>query len=143
MPRTDPYRAYSFLVEIDSIRQAGFSECSGFGSSVDPTEYREGNEVPLTARKLPGMTKFTNITLKWGLTDSRELFDWYTDITKGKIQRKNGSIVLMDTDGKTEKIRWNFTDGWLCKWDGPDFNATSNAVAVQTMEICHEGITQV
>ena len=50
MPRTDPYRAYSFLVEIDSIRQAGFSECSGFGSSVDPTEYREGNEVPLTAR---------------------------------------------------------------------------------------------
>ena len=119
MPRTDPYRTYSFLVEIDSIRQAGFSECSGFGSSVDPTEYREGNEVPLTARKLPGMTKFTNITLKWGLTDSRELFDWYSDITKGKIQRKNGSIVLMDTDGKTEKIRWNFTDGWLCKWDGP------------------------
>lgn len=142
MPRTDPYRAYSFLVEIDGIRQAGFSECSGFGSSVDPTEYREGNEVPLTARKLPAMTKFTNITLKWGLTDSRELFDWYTDITKGKIQRKNGSIVLMDTDGKTEKIRWNFTDGWLCKWTGPDFNATSNAVAVQTMEICHEGITQ-
>jgi len=143
MPRTDPYRAYSFLVEIDGIRQAGFSECNGFGSSVDPTEYREGNEVPLTARKLPGLTKFTNITLKWGLTDSRELFDWYTDITKGKIQRKNGSIVLMDTDGKTEKIRWNFTDGWLCKWDGPDFNATSNAISVQTMEICHEGITQV
>ena len=143
MPRTDPYRSYSFLVEIDSIRQAGFSECSGFGSSVDPTEYREGNEVPLTARKLPGLTKFTNITLKWGLTDSRELFDWYTDITKGKIQRKNGSIVLMDTDGKTEKIRWNFTDGWLCKWDGPDFNGANNAIAVQTMEICHEGVTQV
>ena len=67
----------------------------------------------------------------------------HLDITKGKIQRKNGSVVLMDTDGKTEKIRWNFTDGWVCKWEGPAFNATSNAVAVQTMEICHEGITQV
>lgn len=143
MARTDPYRAYSFLVEIDGIQQAGFSECGGIGSSVDPTEYREGNEVPLTVRKLPSMTKFTNITLKWGLTDSRELFNWYSDITKGKIQRKNGSIVLMDTDGITEKIRWNFTDGWVCKWEGPAFNATSNTVAVQTMEICHEGITQV
>src|SRR3954466_14372458 len=111
MPRVDPYRNYSFLVEIGGITQAGFSECTGFGSSVDPTEYREGNETALTVRKLPGMTKFTNITLKWGLTDSRELFDWYTDITKGKIERKNGSIVLMDTDGVTEKIRWNFYEG--------------------------------
>jgi len=143
MPRVDPYRNYSFRVEIDGITQAGFSECTGFGSSVDPTEYREGNEVPLTVRRLPGLTKHTNITLKWGITDSRDMFDWYSDITKGKIQRKNGSIVLMDTDGKTEKIRWNFTDGWPCKWDGPDFNAKSSDVGIQTMEICHEGLTQV
>jgi len=142
MPRVDPFRNYSFLVEIDGIRQAGFSECTGFGSSVDPTEYREGNETALTVRKLPGLTKFTNITLKWGLTDSRELFDWYTDITKGKIERKNGSIVLMDTDGVTEKIRWNFYEGWPCKWDGPDFNAKGTDVAIQTLEICHERIEQ-
>lgn len=141
MPRVDPYRNYSFLVEIGGIRQAGFSECTGFGSSVDPTEYREGNEV-MTVRKLPGMTKYTNITLKWGLTDSHELFDWYTDITKGKIERKNGSIVLMDTDGTTEKVRWNFYEGWPCKWDGPDFNAKGTDVAIQTLEICHERIEQ-
>jgi phage tail-like protein len=141
MPRVDPYRNYSFLVEIDGITQAGFSECSGFGSSVDPIEYREGNET-MTVRKLPGMTKYTDITLKWGLTDSRELFDWYTDITKGKIQRKNGSIVVMDTDGTTEKVRWNFHDGWPTKWDGPDFNAKSAEIAVQTMVIAHEGIVE-
>jgi phage tail-like protein len=143
MPRVDPYRNYSFLVEVDGITQAGFAECTGFGANTDPIEYREGNEKPLTVRKLPGLTKYSNITLKWGITDSRDLYDWYTDITKGKIERKNGSIVLRDTDGMTEKIRWNFTDGWPCKWDGPDFNAKGTDAAIQTMEICHEGITQV
>jgi phage tail-like protein len=143
MPRVDPYRNYSFLVEIGGINQAGFAECTGFGANTDPIEYREGNEKPLTVRKLPGLTKYTNITLKWGITDSRDLYDWYIDITKGKIERKDGFIVLMDTDGITEKIRWAFTDGWPCKWDGPDFNAKGTDVAIQTMEICHEGITQV
>jgi phage tail-like protein len=139
MPRVDPYRNYSFLVEIGGITQAGFSECTGFGSSNDPIEYREGNE-PLTNRKLPGLTKYNNITLKWGLTDSRELFDWYVDITKGKIERKDGSVVVMDTDGVTEKVRWNFYDGWPTKWDGPDFNAKGTDVAIETLEIAHERI---
>ena len=137
MPRVDPYRNYSFLVEIDGITQAGFAECTGFGSSVDPIEYREGNETQ-TVRKLPSMTKHNNITLKWGLTDSRELFDWYVDITKGKIDRRNGSIVVMDTDGTTEAVRWNFYDGWPAKWDGADFNAKGTDVAIETLEIAHE-----
>jgi phage tail-like protein len=137
MPRVDPYRNYPFQVEIDGLTLGGFSECTGFGSSVDPTEYREGNEVP-TVRKLPGMTKYTNITLKFGLTDSRVLYDWYTDITKGKIERKNGSIVVMDTDGVTEKVRWNFYEGWPTKYDGPDFNAKGTDVAIETFEIVHE-----
>jgi phage tail-like protein len=137
MPRVDPYRNYPFQVEIDGLTLGGFSECTGFGSSVDPTEYREGNEVP-TVRKLPGMTKYTNITLKFGLTDSRVLYDWYTDITKGKIERKNGSIVVMDTDGVTEKVRWNFYEGWPTKYDGPDFNAKGTDVAIETFEIAHE-----
>jgi phage tail-like protein len=138
MPRVDPYRNYNFLVEIDGITQAGFAECTGFASNNDPTEYREGNEAP-TVRKLPGMTKYANITLKWGLTDSDELFKWYIDITKGKIQRKNGSIVVMDVDG-TEKIRWNFYEGWPTKWDGPDLNAKGTDVSIETLEIAHERI---
>ena len=72
--KADPYRGYNFLVEIDGITQAGFSDCSGFGSSNDPIEYREGGENT-TVRKLPGMTKHMNVTLKWGLTTSRELYD--------------------------------------------------------------------
>jgi phage tail-like protein len=134
----DPYRNFNFLVEIDGITQARFTDCTGFGSSTDPIEYREGGENT-TVRKLPGLTKHTNITLKWGLTDSVELYNWYRDIVKGKIKRKNGSIVLLDLDGM-EKLRWNFYNGWPTKWDGPDFSAKGTDVAIETLEIAHEGI---
>ena len=141
--RVDPLRNFNFLVEIDGITQAGFQDCSGFGASTDPIEYREGNENPgrdpITVRKLPGMTKYNNITLKWGLTDSTELYDWYRDITKGMDVRKNGSIIVLDTQGQ-EKLRWNFRNGWPTKWDGPDFTSKGNDVAIETLEIAHEGI---
>jgi phage tail-like protein len=136
--RVDPYRNFSFLVEIDGVTQAGFSDCSGFGSSTDPIEYREGGENK-TVRKLPGLTKHTNITLKWGLTDSKELYNWYRDVVNGTIQRKNGSIIVLDLEGD-EKVRWNFFSGWPTKWDGPDFTAKGNDVAIETLEIVHEGI---
>lgn len=136
--RVDPYRNFSFLVEIDGITQAGFSDASGFGASTDPIEYREGGETK-TVRKLPGITKYTNITLKWGLTDSRELYDWYKDVVNGKIERKSGSIILLDLEGN-EKVRWNFFDAWPTKWDGPDFTAKGNDVAVETLELVHERV---
>src|SRR2546423_1450774 len=104
--RVDPYRNFNFLVEIEQITQAGFSDCSGFGASNDPIEYREGGENT-TVRKLPGMTKYTNITLKRGLTDNHDLWDWFNNIVQGKIDRRSGSIVVLDLDG-TEKVRWNF-----------------------------------
>ena len=136
--RVDPYRNFSFLVEIDGITQAGFSDCSGFGANTDPIEYREGGETK-TVRKLPGLTKYTNITLKWGLTDSRELYDWYKDVVNGKIERKSGSIILLDLEGN-EAMRWNFFEAWPTKWDGPDFTAKGNDVAIETLEIAHERV---
>lgn len=134
--RVDPYRNYNFLVEIDGITQAGFSDCTGFGASTDPIEYREGGQAP-GPRKLPGQTKYPNITLKWGLTDSRELYDWYLDVTKGIIERKNGSIILNDLQG-TEVMRWNFFDAWPTKWDGTDFSAKGTDVAIETLELAIE-----
>jgi phage tail-like protein len=146
--RVDPYRNFNFLVEIDGITQAGFMDCSGFGANTDPIEYREGNENPgtdpKTMRKLPGMTKYNNITLKWGLTDSKELYEWYRDVSKGKDLvknklRKSGSIIVLDLEGQ-EKVRWNFKNAWPTKWDGSDFTSKGNDVAVETLEIAHEGI---
>lgn len=136
--RKDPYRSYNFLVELDGITRAGFRECSGLDAGQDPIDYREGTD-PLTARKLPGLNKYSNISLKWGMTDDAELWEWRKKAIDGKIERKNGSIVLMD-DTSTEVMRWNFREGWPTKWTGPSFNATGNEVAIETLEIVHEGV---
>jgi len=136
--RVDPYGNFSFLVEIDGIARAAFQEASGFDSTIDVVEHREGGDNT-TTRKLPGMTKYSNIVLKWGLTGDRELYDWHRDAVKGKVVRKNGSIVVLDRAGN-ETVRWNFFSAWPSKWDGPDFNAEGNDVAVETLELAHEGI---
>ena len=136
--RTDPYGGYNFLVEIDGITQAGFQEVSGLDASTDATDYREGTD-PTHTRKLPGLNKFTAITLKRGITDSDELWKWRATVIDGNVQRRNGSIILMDQTGQ-EKLRWNFFNAWPSKWTGPSLNATSSAVAVETLEITHEEI---
>ena len=136
--RRDPYRGFNFLVELDGITRAGFREASGLDTSSDVVEYREGNEG-FTARQLAGMTKYSNITLKWGLTDDAELWEWRQRATEREVQRKNGSIVVLDEAGN-EKVRWNFRHAWPVKWTGPSFNATSNDVAIETLEIAHEGV---
>ncbi|HUK35605.1 MAG TPA: phage tail protein [Vicinamibacterales bacterium] len=136
--RVDPYRNFNFRVEIDGIQQAGFAECSGFGSTKEPIEYREGKDGT-TVSKLPGLTKYNNIVLKWGLTDSAELYKWYDDVTKGNIVRKNGSIVVTNLDG-SDGPRWNFYQGWPTKWDGSALNAKGTDAAIETLEIAHEKI---
>jgi phage tail-like protein len=136
--RTDPYGGYNFLVEIDGITQAGFQEVSGLDSTTDAMDYREGND-PNHPRKLPGLNKFSAITLKRGITDSDELWKWRATVVNGKTVRKNGSIILLDDRGQ-EKLRWNFFDAWPSKWTGPSLSASSTAVAVETLEITHESM---
>jgi phage tail-like protein len=132
----DPYRGYRFRIELDGVERGGFQECSGLDFSQDPIEYREGPD-PLYPRKLPGLTKYSNLTLKWGITKDEELWDWRDRALNGTIERKNGSIILVDDEGN-DKTRWNFEAGWPAKWTGPTFNATANEVAVETLEIALE-----
>ena len=136
--RVDPYRNFRFLVEIDGIVQAGFSDCSGFGSNLEVVEYREGGDTA-TVRKLPGKVSYPDITLKWGVTDSRELYDWHRTAVNGEIQRKNGSIILQDDRGQ-EKIRWNFFNAWPSKYAGPECNAKGNDVAIDTLTVSCEKV---
>ena len=134
--RTDPYRAFNFLVEIDGITQAGFRECSGLDVTTDAVDYREGSD-PNHVRKLPGLNIYSPLTLTRGVTDSAELWNWRQTVIDGKAARKNGSIILLDDSGG-EKLRWNFINAWPSKWTGPSFNATDNSVAVETLEITLE-----
>lgn len=137
----DPYGNFNFLLEIDGIGQGAFQECSGFDSTIDVIEHREGGENT-TLRKLPGLTKYSNISLKWGMTEDRDLYDWHRKVVLGEIERKNGSIVLLDRKGE-EVARWNFVRAWPTKWDGPDLNAEGNDVAIENLELAHEGVERV
>jgi phage tail-like protein len=139
--RKDPYRNHRFLVEIDGIVQAGFSECSGFGSSIEVVEYREGGD-PTTVRKLAGKVSYPDIMLKWGVTDSRELYDWHLSAVNGQVQRKNGSIILLDDLGQ-EKVRWNFFNAWPSKYDAPDLSAKGNDVSIDSLTVSCERIERV
>lgn len=136
--RIDPYAGFNFLVDIDGITRAAFSECSGLSTDTDPIEYRDGSE-DITVRKIPGLKKFANISLKRGMTKDMELWKWRKTVLDGVTERKEGSIVLLD-EARKPALRWNFKEGWPTKWEGPSVNATGNEVAVETLEIAHEGL---
>lgn len=141
--RTDPYRNFKFRVELDGITQAGFNECSFGDSSVEVVEYREGTDSPFP-RKLSGQSKYSNVTLKWGVTDSTELSDWFQDIVeKGALdQRKAVAITLVDEQG-SDKSRWELENCWPTKYDPTDLNAKGNDVAIDTLELVTEGYKRV
>ncbi len=141
--RNDPYRGSRYLVEIDGIVQAGFSEATIPDSSQDPIEYREGNEVP-TVRKIPGLVKYGNISLKWGITDNLELYEWRKLVEDGKMEkaRRNIAIILLDEEANP-KSRWEFEEAWPTKYDAPDLNATGSDIAIENLEIAHEKMTRV
>jgi phage tail-like protein len=135
MARVEPFTNFNFTVEIDSIKRAEFHECTGFNSSVDVIEHREGGAIsPL---KLAGPTKYANITLRRGVTDDRDLYTWHLEAAAGNVQRKNGSIVVRDRQGK-ETARWNFFDAWPVRWAGPALNAEGNDVAIEEFELAVE-----
>lgn len=136
--RADPYAQYNFRVEIDGVTCAAFTEVGGLTTEQDVIEYREGNESA-TVRKLPGLRKYSNITLKRGFTKDRELWEWRKTTINGATKRRTGSIVLQD-EGREEALRWNFYEGWICKWEGPALNSTTNEAAIESLEICHEGL---
>ena len=136
--RNDPYSAFNFVLELDGVDAAGFSECGGLSTESDVVEYRNGDE-DITVRKLPGLKKFTNITLKRGFTQSKDLWEWRKTVIDGKTERKGGAIVLLD-EAREEALRWTFREGWLSKWEGPSLNAKNNEVAIESLEIAVEGL---
>jgi phage tail-like protein len=136
--RVDPYKGFRFRVEIDGIQQAGFTECSAVGSHLEVVEYREGGEAA-TVRKLLGKASYPDITLKWGTTDSHELYDWHLAAVRGDVTRKTGSVVQLDDTG-TEKVRWHFYQAWPSKWDGPTYSGKGNDVSIQTLTLTCERI---
>jgi len=143
MARHDPLRNFRFRLEIDGIQQAGFSEVAIGETTTDAVDYREGSD-PAHVRKLSGLTKYGNITLKWGVTDSLELFNWHKAIVAGQIQknRKQVAIVVVDEAG-SDKARFVVSEAWPLKYDPSDLNAKGNEVLIEVLELANEGIERV
>ncbi len=137
MARPDPYRNFNFRVEIAGVQIAGFSECSGLSSEVDVVEYREGSD--LAVRKLPGLAKFGDITLKRGIIKTNELQSWHRELLNGVPDRRDGVVILLD-EQRNEVVRWKFFNAFPRKWVGPSLKGDGNEVAIETLELCCEGL---
>ncbi len=135
--RKDPLPRFNFRVEIDGIAVASFAEVSGLESETSVIDYRTGDSR--VTRKLPGLTKYANIVLRRGMTLDLALWQWRKTVVEGRAERRNGSIILSDEAGK-DMLRINFFGGWPCKWEGPALNAKTSEVAIETLEIAHEGL---
>ena len=143
MARQDPLRNYRFRVEIDGIQAGGFSEVFIEPTTTDVIEYREGNS-PSHVRKLPGLTKFGNVTLKRGVSVSLELFNWHLQVVRGEISsaRRNVVIVVLDDSGQ-DVARFQLSDAWPVKYDPGDLNAKGNEVFIESLELANEGLERV
>jgi phage tail-like protein len=138
--RNDPYRGYNFILEIDNVPKGAFSEVGGLTADGDSVDYREGTDIQPNVRKLSGLRKFVNITLKRGYTQDKSLWQWYVNVMNGVDDRRNVSIVLLN-ERREAVLRWHAENAWINKIEGPSLKASSNDVAMESLELVHEGLT--
>jgi phage tail-like protein len=117
---------------------AGFSECGGLEMSLDVEEFKEGGNNGASLR-FPTRVKWTNLKLKRGLTDSDDLWLWHFEFVQGTVKRHDGLITLQDEQQNAVKT-WSFRRGLPVKWTGPALNAAQGQVAIEELEIAHEGL---
>ena len=140
--RDDPYAAYNFQVIVTNISNDGkavsgsFSEVSGLEVEIPPIMYRNGSEE-IRHRKIPGLEKVTDITLKRGITGHVDFWKWILEGINGKVHRTSGAIALLD-ENRQEVMRWNFKRAWPTKFTGPTLHAGNNEIAMETLVICTE-----
>lgn len=136
----DPYKVFSFIVEINGTQVGGFADVAGLEVRTEVDEHREGG-VNDYVHKLAKETRYPNLTLRRGITDASGLWDWHKDVVNGFIRRKTLSVVLLDAQ-RREKWRWVFADAYPVKWSGTDLNAANNTVLVESVEFAHHGMTK-
>jgi len=137
--RQDPYLDFNFLVEIDSVTVAGFSEADLPEGRIEAVAYREGSDKTSAARLLPGRVEYGPLVLRRGFNGDGQLFQWWQAVAQGTVDRRNVSVVLLD-EQRQQVARWNLHRAWPSKWTGPALRALGNEVAIETLELVHEGI---
>ena len=133
----DPVGELRFKAELQGVIVGNFAECTGLSAEYEVMEYQPGGAP--SPVKLRGAIKYPNIVLKRGYTTATELWEWRKKVINGQTDRRSGSITLLD-ESRKKALEWKFREGWPCKWEGPALNAKNNEVAIETLEICHEGL---
>jgi phage tail-like protein len=141
--REDPLVGFTFMLDLSSKATGYFTEVTGIGSEHEVIEHKVVDNGHETVLKVPGRLKWSDITLKRGITSDMKIWDWRQKVEEGKVDdaRTNGSIVMLGRDYK-EVARWNFTNGWPSKVTGPILKSDSNEFGIEEMVIVHEGMTR-
>ena len=134
----DPFYGFIFDVQIIGVIVGHFSEVLGLDVNTEFDEYREGG-VNEFVHKFPRITNYNNLTLRKGMTESNFLYKWYMDVINGKIERRQLSVILLNPARSPLKI-WSFQNAFPVKWVGPELKSDSNSLAIESMEIVHQGI---
>ena len=135
-----PLPSFHFQVEWGGTR-IGFSEVSGLNIEVQAVEYREGSGSEYSSIKMPGMLKYGNITLKRGIMPGdNEFFEWLNTIQLNKVERRDLVISLLNENHEPVMI-WRARNAFPVRIEGPVLKATGNEVAIETLEVAHEGLS--
>ena len=135
----DPYRAYNFKLLINNVTEGHFTSVAGLGVQVERIAYREGGNNSVV-RAIPGRVTYAAVTLRYGLTASEELWSWLMSAVEGRVSRRNVSIVMLDSSGSTEVLRWNLINAWPQEWFGAPLDAMSQELAIESLVLAHEGL---
>ena len=142
MAGRDPLVGFHYAIEVQGVVTGYFTECAGIGSEHELIEHKivdeKGRE---TIHKVPGRLKWQDVTLKRGITDNMDIWDWREEVVQGKVDdaRRNGSIVMFN-QALDEVARWNFERGWPLKVSGPSMKSDSNEFGIEELVITHEGL---
>ncbi len=135
-----PLPKFHFLVEWGGTK-IGFSEVSGLDVETEVIEYRDGLQPTYSKRKMPGMQKYSNITLKRGVFQSdNEFYDWWNTVKLNTIERRDIVISLLNEEHEPV-VTWKVINAWPVKVQSTDLKSDGNEVAIETLELAHEGLT--
>ncbi|HWO18300.1 MAG TPA: phage tail protein [Kofleriaceae bacterium] len=135
----DPFGRYNFKLSVDDRDVAAFKQCTGLDTSTAASEYREGSDSSLTQDAVPGLTTFSSISLKDGITNSAALSAWRQQIMNGDITRQDVTLTLQDSSGQAKRS-WTLKNCWPTNLSGPSFDAASATTAIDELELAHQGI---
>jgi phage tail-like protein len=135
-----PLPVFHFIVEWGGTR-VGFQEVSGLSVSTKPIDYREGSSLEYNVLKMPGMIEFSNITLKRGIfAADNQFFQWLNTVKLNTIDRRDLTISLLN-ENHAPVMTWKIKRAFPIKVEGPGLKSTGSEVAVETIELAHEGLT--